>query len=267
MVHMPSHIYIRTGQYEKGMKVNRSAIENYHTYLQLYPGVANNAFLYEIHNRHMQAACSMNRNDYLLALNDAVECRNGLDTSLLSIEAPMGDFVQYVYMTPELAMVTFEKWQDILKQPDMDTRFHYAALIQQFAKGMAYANANEIKKASSSLTKLESLLNEKDISVVLTPFNAPRTAANIAKYILMGTIAVKENNHVAAIDYFKRAVVTEDSLVYNEPRDWLVPARHFLGNALLAAKKYKEAENVFREDLKAQPNNYISVKGLKSVSN
>ena len=58
-------------------------------------------------------------------------------------------------------------------------------------------------------------------------------------------------------------MATEDSLIYNEPRDWLVPARHFLGNTLLTAKKYREAEKVFREDLKVQPNNFISTKGLQ----
>ncbi|MDB5224084.1 MAG: hypothetical protein JWN83_2751 [Chitinophagaceae bacterium] len=265
MVHMPSHIYIRTGQYEKGVEVNKSAVKNYFKYLQLYPDVANNAPLYEIHNRHMQAACSMNKNDYLPALKDAVECRNGFDTSFLSMDAPLGDFIQYVYMAPELTMVTFEKWEDILKQPDVQTRLHYAALIQQFAKGMAYANTNEIKKARGSVTKLESLLYEKDLSVVFAPFNAPITCAKIAKYILMGTIAEKENKMQSAIDYFNMAVATEDSLVYNEPRDWLVPARHYLGNALLNAKRYKEAENVFREDLKVQPNNYVSTKGLQAA--
>lgn len=265
MVHMPSHIYIRTGQYEKGVKVNRSAVEKYKTYLRLIPDVANNAPLYEIHNRHMQAACSMNRNNYVAALKDAIECRNSFDTSFLLMDAPMGDYIQYVYMTPELTMITFEKWDDIILQPDVQTRFHYAALLQHFAKGMAYANTDEIKKARGALTKLESFLFEKDLSVVLTPFNAPITSANIAKYILMGTIAEKENSIDAAINYFKVAVTTEDALIYNEPRDWLVPARHYLGNALLTAKKYTEAEKVFREDLKVLPNNYISTIGLQTA--
>ena len=265
IVHMPSHIYIRTGQYEKGVNVNISAVEKYKTYLKIFPDVANNAPLYEIHNRHMQAACSMNMNNYPLALKDALECRNSFDTSFLSLDAPMGGYVQYVYMTPELAMITFEKWDDILQQPEVATRFHYAAVIQYFAKGMANANTNEIKKARESLTKLESFLNEKDLAVVLTPFNAPLSAANIAKYILMGTIAQKENDPKKAIKYFRMAVATEDSLVYNEPRDWLVPARHYLGNALLNAKKYKQAEEIFREDLKVQPNNFTSVKGLQSA--
>lgn len=265
MVHMPSHIYIRTGQYQKGDKANKLAIENYFTYLKLYPAVANNAPLYEIHNRHMKAACSMNGNDYAAALQDAIECRNSFDTSFLSLEAPIGEYVQYVYMAPELTMLTFKKWDDILKQPDVQNRVHYAALLQQFAKGMAYANTNDLTMARSSLTKLEALLHEKGLSVVFTPFNAPISGATIAKYLLTGTIAEKEKNFKKAIDYFKMAVVTEDSLVYNEPRDWLVPARHFLGNAFLAQKMYKEAAKVFHEDLKVHPNNYVATTGLKNA--
>ncbi len=265
MVHMPSHIYIRTGQYKKGASVNTSAIDGYKTYLKLYPDVVNNAPLYDVHNRHMKAACSMNANDYAAAIQDAVECRNSFDTSFLAMDAPIGDYFQYVYMTPELTMMTFEKWDDIIKQHDVETRYHYASVLQLFAKGMAFANANNLILARSSLTKMKSLLNEKDLLVVATPFNAPVTTANTAKYILMGTIAEKEKNINTAIKFFKQAVTTEDSLVYNEPRDWLIPARHYLGNALLTAKKYKAAENIFREDLKVQPKNYISLKGLQAA--
>ncbi len=55
-------------------------------------------------------------------------------------------------------------------------------------------------------------------------------------------------------------------MIYNEPRDWLTPARHYLGNALLHAKKYKEAAKIFRADLKVHPKNYISTKGLKAAT-
>lgn len=93
----------------------------------------------------------------------------------------------------------------------------------------------------------------------------PLAAAKVASYILLGTIESKNNKKDAAIQYFKKAVLAEVSLVYNEPRDWLVPARHYLGNALLEKKNYREAEKVFRDDLKGQPNNYTSVKGLKAA--
>jgi tetratricopeptide (TPR) repeat protein len=266
MVHMPSHIYIRTGNYKRGEEVNKAAIESYNTYLNLYPDVVNNAPLYEIHNRHMKAACSMNMDNYAFALKDAVACRKSFDTSFLSMDAPVGDFIQYVYMTPELTMLTFEKWDDIIEQPDVPFRYHYAYLLQHFAKGMAYANTNKIEKSKFSLANLESILSEKDLSVVFSPFNAPLTGANTAKYILMGTIAEKEIRIDQAIQYYKLAVATEDSMIYNEPRDWLTPARHYLGNALLHAKKYKEAAKIFRADLKVHPKNYISTKGLKAAT-
>ena len=266
MVHMPSHIYIRTGQYDKGVNVNKSAVARYADYLSLYPDVANNAALYEIHNRHMMAACLMNQSDYSRALKGAMDCRYSFDTSFLSQAPPWGSYFQYVYLVPELTMITFEKWNDIINQPVVGIRFHYATLIQQFARGMAYANTNEPGKAKSSLSKIEEMLHEEDLSVVPAPFSAPVTSATIAKYILLGTIAEKENSLAASLNYFKIAVATEDSLVYNEPRDWLVPARHYLGKLLLKIKKKKEAEKVFREDLKVQPKNYISEIGLKNAS-
>jgi len=38
----------------------------------------------------------------------------------------------------------------------------------------------------------------------------------------MGAIAEKENHLEQAINYFTKGAGTEDSLVYQEPRDWLV---------------------------------------------
>jgi tetratricopeptide (TPR) repeat protein len=262
MVHMPSHIYIRTGNYKKGEEVNKAAVESYYTYLKLYPDVVNNSPLYEIHNRHMKAACSINRDNYANALKDAMECKNSFDTSFLSMDAPLGDYVQYNYIMPELAMIAFEKWNDILKQIDLPERFHYGSLLQQFAKGLAYANTNNLKQANLSLNKIEKLMKEQSLKIVFGAFNAPIQGAGIAKNILKGTIAEKEKKIDQAIQHYKLAVATEDSMIYNEPRDWLTPARHYLGKALLQAKKYKEASKVFRADLKIHPKNHISTKGL-----
>lgn len=265
IVHMPSHIYIRTGEYQKGIDVNTAAVKEYYNYKKLFPDVANNIFLYEYHNRHMQAASSINMNDYSQAIKDAIDCRTVIDTSLLSTGDAMANFVQYMYMTPEMTMITFEKWKEILEKPLITDKFHYGRLIQEFARGMAFANTKQLNKAESSLAKIDSLLSEPDMSVVFAPFNAPITGGKVAKYILMGTIAARENKASDAINYLEKAAATEDSLVYQEPRDWLVPARHYLGNELLRQKKYKEAEKIFLKDLTYQPNNYISTTGLKKA--
>jgi tetratricopeptide (TPR) repeat protein len=89
------------------------------------------------------------------------------------------------------------------------------------------------------------------------------TGGHIAKYILAGTIEEMENKPAKAIQYFEKGVQTEDALVYQEPRDWLLPARHYLGNALLKEKKFKEAEQVFLKDLSYQPGNAVSTIGIR----
>ena len=265
MVHMPSHIYIRTGKYEKGRAVNEAAVKNYYAYRTLFPDVANSAFLYEYHNLHMQAASSMNMADYSIAIRDARECRKSIDTSYLSADAPLGGALQYMYMTPLFTMIGFEKWPDILSEPLIPYQQHYGKLIQEFARGMAFAYTGDPDKAKLCLVTMDSLLKEKDMSVILQPFNAPVSGGTVAKYILMGTIAEKENNMQAAIQYFEKGVATEDSMVYQEPRDWLVPARHYLANTLLKQGKYKAAEKVFLQDMQYQPNNYISTSGLRKA--
>jgi tetratricopeptide (TPR) repeat protein len=49
---------------------------------------------------------------------------------------------------------------------------------------------------------------------------------------------------------------------YNEPADWSIPVRQYLGAALLKAKHYDAAEKVYREDLAIYPDNGWSLYGL-----
>lgn len=55
---------------------------------------------------------------------------------------------------------------------------------------------------------------------------------------------------------------TEDKLLYQEPPDWFFPVRETYGAILLKAKKFKEAESRFREDLGTYPENGWSLAGL-----
>ncbi|HWA33395.1 MAG TPA: hypothetical protein VG737_04670, partial [Cyclobacteriaceae bacterium] len=64
------------------------------------------------------------------------------------------------------------------------------------------------------------------------------------------------------ISALKIAVGTEDSLRYNEPPDWRLPSRHYLGAALIDAGRYADAERIFIEDLARNPENGWALKGL-----
>ncbi|HUR10329.1 MAG TPA: tetratricopeptide repeat protein [Flavitalea sp.] len=262
MVHMPSHIYIRTGQYAKGALVNTTAIKQYEQYRGLMPNVANGFFLYEVHNRHMEANCSMQGNEYKKASEDALACRNSIDTGFLSMAPPFGAYLQYIYTMPELTRIHFQKWDEILYQPDTEERLVYAALLQHFAKGMAYANKGNNGAAKERLAEVDKLITNEVLTIPVVPFSPPKTAATVARNLLAGMIAERVGKFSLAINYYKAAVKYEDEMVYNEPEDWLLSARPFLGNALLKNKQFEEAQRVFREDLKDHPNNLESLKGL-----
>lgn len=68
-----------------------------------------------------------------------------------------------------------------------------------------------------------------------------------------------------AISNLRQAVAAEDRLAYHEPRDWFFPARHLLGAQLLLALRLDEAESVYREDLKQNPENGWALFGLSAT--
>jgi len=261
MIHMPSHIYIRSGNYKKGITVNEQSVKGYNLYLKLYPEVQNNAPLYLFHNLHMQTACAMMRANYEYSNKSANECSHGFDTAFLSLPQPMGNFIQYVYMTNFINNVRYGKWDSILNAAGIEDRHTYANALWHWARGMAFAGKNKLADAATELQLMQEKMKHPDMFITMEPFNSPDAAAKVAEKILAGSIAVKQKNYSAAISFFEEAVASETAMIYNEPRDWLLPARHYLGNALLLAGENIKAEEIFNADLKENPNNHWALIG------
>jgi tetratricopeptide (TPR) repeat protein len=262
MVHMPSHIYIRSGNYRQGIIVNEMSVKGYNNYLGLYPEVQNNAPLYLFHNLHMQSACAMMRAGYQYSYTTAKECSNSLDTAFLSLPQPMGNFVQYVYMTGFINNVRFGKWDSILNAAPVAEQHIYASVLWHWARGMAFAGKNELVNAATELKAMQDKVKLPDMFIVMQPFNSPDAAAKVAEKILAGTIATKQSDYTHAVSLLKEAVANEDNMIYNEPKDWLLPARQYLGNTLLLCGQAGAAEKVFSKDLQENPGNHWALYGL-----
>lgn len=157
MVHMPSHIYLRLGQFNKGSRVNEEAVSTFRRYSFLFPAVNDNAFLYQWHNLHMQANCGLMASRYQYSLTTANDLQALIDTSLLSLPAPMGAYIQYLYMTPALINVHFGKWKNLLQIQEPAPHHVYAVVLYHFAKGMAYAAQNMLTEAENEKKNLKSL--------------------------------------------------------------------------------------------------------------
>jgi hypothetical protein len=100
----------------------------------------------------------------------------------------------------------------------------------------------------------------KDAMVGVT--NAAADVAAVAIADLTARVADAKGDAAGAIAGFTAAVAAEDHLGYNEPPDWLLPERERLGAVLIKARRFADAERVFRADLAKNTGNPRSLYGL-----
>ena len=255
MVHMSSHEYERNGLFAKGVEANDKA----DAALLRYDSLAKNLSL----NKHIphyfavRAYCALSGAMYTTGMNDALSCRNSV--------APVYEktYDQYLYMMPVLTQVRMGKWKEILKdRQEPDTHWSYASLLNDFARGMASVYTGHNDSATRYLLQLKGKSKDPILENRRIPFNKPSQGALIAEKILNSAILFSQKKYDLAIVSLKAAIRAEDSLVYTEPKDWLIPARQFLGAYLLKMGKPVAAEKVYREDLIWNPGNGWSYLGL-----
>lgn len=262
ITHMPSHIYIRTGDYQRGIKVNDRALAGYSRYLKSYSPVVNDAPLYELHNIHLKGNCAQMAGNYQIAAQSAAALRQQIVTGgYLAIKGGFGNLIQYIYSTPVLADVRFGKWDAILALPQSDSLVYASALLH-FARGMAYTNKHQLALASNELKIFREKMADKSLKEPMDNFSNAYEASEVAELILAGAIAEEKKDFKTALSVLQKAVIAEDRLIYNEPRDWPLPARQYLGEALLKAGEQNKAVAVFNKDLNINPNNGWSLTGL-----
>jgi tetratricopeptide (TPR) repeat protein len=125
---------------------------------------------------------------------------------------------------------------------------------------MALAATGKLDEAAKDLVELEALHDAIPAEVVAT-INSAKDIVALSAAILEADLATKAKDP-KSLELWAAAVALEDKTAYSEPADWFYPVRHYQGAALLAAKKYKEAEAVYREDLVKNPENGWALWGL-----
>ncbi|OOQ59350.1 tetratricopeptide repeat protein [Mucilaginibacter pedocola] len=261
VTHMPSHIYIRTGHYGRGIADNIAAVKGYHQYAAQYKPVTTLDFLYEFHNIHLKINCAQMAGNYQIAATSA-DTLQQLVVPYQSVKGAEGNYMQYFYMQPVFTALRFGRWDDILKQAPVDT-LGYASVLLHFARGMAFCGKGDANVAAMELAAMEQKMQAPELKVPLGNFSSAYEAAGVGKLILQGVIAQTKGDLPPAVTLLQQAVVAEDHIIYNEPRDWPLPARQYLGNALLKAGRKAQAITVLNKDLTINPDNGWALTGLQ----
>ncbi len=259
MVHMPSHIFIRTGQYEKGSHSNEKAAQADEEYFKTSFEEGFYSIAYYPHNYHFYWACSAFEGNYAKALRGAQKVQAKTNTEWM--QAPEYSFLQHLYSTPIYTMVQFGKWKEILETPLSFKDQPYLTGVWSYAQGLAYCRQGGITKAEQCLKELKE--SQSKVAVPESAWiNNPKNILKIAEKILDAELHAKAGKKNEAKQLYEDAVKAEDALRYNEPADWHKPVRQIYGAYLISINDFKRAEEMYREDLTMYPENGWSLLGL-----
>jgi tetratricopeptide (TPR) repeat protein len=127
---------------------------------------------------------------------------------------------------------------------------------------MAFSAKQNFNEAGNELDKLRELMKDSSLYIPFTPFSPAIEGAKVAEQILLGAIHLDRKLYEGAIRHFKAADSIEVNMTYNEPRDWLLNPKHYLGTAYLESGDAENAEKIFRKDLLYNNENGWALQGL-----
>jgi tetratricopeptide (TPR) repeat protein len=258
MVHMPSHIYYRIGRYADAAEVNVRAVAADRAYFARSRPSPIYRMMYYPHNLDFiwHAAALEGR---------GAECLRAARE--FAAAAPAEAVLEMPDMetapaAPYFALVRFGRWAEMLAEPAPPARMLYATGAWRYARGLAFLGTGRRDEAAGELGQLRLVRQSVPPERTVAGFFKMADMLALASEVLAGEIATRGGDTDTAVKHLAEAVHIQDEHWFTEPPPWYFPVRQSLGAALLQAGRAAEAEAVYREDLRRNPENGWSLFGL-----
>ncbi len=263
LVHMPSHIYIRRGRYADALEANQQADDADEAYVAQCHAQGVYPLAYHSHNVHFiaTAAAMEGRSAVALAASQKLAERHA-DHHDMMVTTDLAT-LQVFHAMPFQSLMRFGRWDEILAAPEPLADLAFTRVAWHYARGLAYVRKGMLSAAQAELGAIGSYADDPKMDeMTIFGTNSFRKISEVAREVLAGELAAARGDFETAIARLEEGVYLEDALIYSEPPDWHVPARHNLGAVLLAADRPADAEDVYRKDLEIYPENGWSLLGL-----
>ena len=258
LVHMPAHIFERTGNYLLAAEANARGAERDREFAKKYGNENVYMMMYYNHNLDFGAASYAMAGDF----DSAKKFADEMSANAVMIAAQMPPVEAFASASLKV-LVRFGRWADVLKATSTNAAAGpLSTAFLHYARGLAFAHLGNVAGAQREQQAfVAATVQLPDDPGFLQ--NSPKTLGVVAGALLDGAVAEASGDRTAALASYRRAVAAEDALQYNEPADWFYPTRETLGAALLRGGDAAGAEAVFRDDLKMHPKNPRSLQGLE----
>jgi tetratricopeptide (TPR) repeat protein len=262
-VHMPSHIDIRCGRWHEAIAANAKAVKADKRFRKASGDLSLGLFhMYAAHNQHMLAYAAIMTGQSKLATRYVREMKKDLPANFVKENATL---VEAFGAVPMEVMMRFGKWDDILAEPEnypdympFTRAFHHGGRAIAFAAKSATENAR--KEQSTFRDLVQRVPKETAVGN-----NTAESIIALANHVIEGELLIAEGKLDPGLDELRTALTLQDGLKYDEPPSWMIPLRHTIGANLIAAGRFAEAEQIYRDDLKRLPENGWSLFGLSQA--
>jgi len=259
LVHMPAHIYARTGDHDAAARANTAGVIADRAYLQGKPADNFYGMAYYSHNLHFLADSEMMRGRLAGARQAAAEM-----AERLSPHTKMMPMLESMITMRTSVLLRFNRHDEVLAiaQPPADHPVEVA--WWRYARGVALARTGKPDDAAAERMALAEAATKVPDDALFggTGLERARTILALAAAVLDARIAWARGARAEAIRLWTGAVAAADKVPYDEPPVWYYPVRESLGAAHLLEGRAAEAERVFREDLVRHPRSARSLFGL-----
>jgi tetratricopeptide (TPR) repeat protein len=255
LVHMPSHIYLRVGQYHEASLCNERAIAADEAYIRKYKVTGPYADMYYVHNIHFlwYSTGLEGRREESIKAGRKAAAAVGPAALKMMVDA------QWPKATPYLALARFGMWEDVLREPAPADDHLFLKAVYHFTRGLAHVRRKESAEARAEMEYLEKIAADEKVKTLEVPNLPGESLVKIYRAVLAAELAGTPGEVAAGLG---EAIKLQDQLPYMEPPFFYLPLRQRQGAVLLEAGRLKEAEAVYRADLKRNPENGWSLFGL-----
>jgi tetratricopeptide (TPR) repeat protein len=255
--HMPSHIYVKTGRWDRAVAQNQKAMRADRTYSARQP-VQRRQHGYRVHNAHMLAYAAMMSGREWDAMAAARAMWEIVPDDVMSQVGPYFDrWMCSVYDVQK----RFGRWDDLLAEDPPPAYLPITTAVWHAHRTVAYAAKKDFDNAEREFEAFRRA-KARIPDDLKWGRDAARTVLEVSDYFIAGEIALHRGDLDEAASLLERAAEIEDTLGYGEPPQWLQPTRHTLGAVYLTMGRPEDAERVYREDLAKWRNNGWSLYGL-----
>lgn len=261
IVHMPAHIYYRTGQFRESLDINKRAMAADEAYFRTSPSDPMYKSAYYPHNIHFVLVSAQMGGDG----ETAIDAAGKLDASLADETVARFPALEPIKAAPYLAHAVFSTPETALalkvppqNQVLVSALAHYSRALGHIAKKDAEGARREI----DAIAKLEASADFKPYTDWYVP---GREIVQTARLVASARLADAGGDLAAAAKVYEEAIVVEDSLSYMEPPYWYYPIRQSLGSVYLRQGRLDAAEQTLRESLLRVRGNGWALAGLAEV--